>query len=157
MMMLIDLSRYALNVIWLLFLLGLFNHFWQKRGRLLEAKAWLKAKGHITSCHWTQQGHSVWPEITYTYYVYNKRLIGHYLFLDTLHNNPNSSYARHVAYQVAIAFKEHLAIDIYYNPNHPEQSALDVTIPKKLNLIIGLISGALAFHVITIIFSFFAH
>ena len=91
-------------------------------------------------------GHSIWPKIEYTYQVHDQDLIGEYLFLDTSHNNPNSKYSRLVAYKAAVAFKENSEIDVYYNPNNPEQSALDVTIPIKLNIILCLISVLIVIH-----------
>ena len=133
-------GRWVLDLGWLIVLLILLRHFWQDRKTLALAKDWLQVKGYITSCEWTKIGHSIWPKVEYSYEVYGKNLTGEYLFLDTAHNNPNSKYARQVAYKAAIAFKEGKEIDVYYNPNRPEQSALDVTMPKKLNLILTLIS-----------------
>lgn len=139
--------RWVLDLGWLLFLCILLKHFWQDRQELLKAKSWLKTKGRITLCEWTKIGHSVWPKIEYSYQVHDKDLIGEYLFLDTAHNNPNSKYSRHIAYKAATSFKENTEIDIYYNPNHPEQSALDVTVPIKLNIIIILIITLIVLHV----------
>ncbi|CAM4414867.1 MAG: hypothetical protein LEGION0403_FIIPPAGN_00967 [Legionella sp.] len=131
--------QWVLDLGWLVVLLSIFIHFWRDRQSLVRATNWLKAKGRVTSCEWTKAGHSVWPKIEYTYHVHDKDLVGEYLFLDTAHNTPNSKYARRIAYKAAVAFKEEEEIDIYYNPNHPEQSALDVTMPKKLNVILILI------------------
>lgn len=134
-------GRWLLDLGWFVFLIVLFHHFWRDRQALLQAKSWLKAKGHITHCEWTEAGHSIWPKLEYSYQVYDKELVGTYLFLDTAHNNPNSKYARRIAYEAAMAFKNHQEIDVYYNPNNPEQSALDVMMPVKLTLIIGVIGG----------------
>ena len=139
---------------WLIFLIFMFRHFWLDRRNLVQAQSWLKAKGHITSCEWTEVGHSVWPKIEYTYQVMDKDLIGEYLFLDTAHNNPNSKYARQVAYKVAVAFKDNSQIDVYYNPNHPEQSALDITLPIKLNAILVILGVLLVLHVGIIVFRY---
>lgn len=139
--------RWALDLGWLTLLLLLFRHFWLDRQALLKAQSWLKVKGHITACEWTTVGHSVWPKIEYSYQVYDNNLQGEYLFLDTAHNTPNSKYARQVAYKAAVAFKENAEIDVYYNPNHPEQSALDVTMPKKLNVILMLIGSLIVVQV----------
>ncbi|HRD69336.1 MAG TPA: DUF3592 domain-containing protein [Legionella sp.] len=147
----LNLSRVLLDTGWLFFLIFLFYHFWQDRQTLSKAQSWLKTKGRITQCEWMKQGHNLWPKIEYTYQVYERDLIGHYLFLDTSHNNPNSRYSRRVAYKMAMAFKEETEIDVYYNPNNPEQSALDVTMPWKLNLIILLVGLFLALHVIIIL------
>jgi hypothetical protein len=143
----LNVGRWALDIGWLVVLLILLRHFWLSRKSLAEAQFWLKAKGHILSCEWITIGHSVWPKIEYSYQVHERDLVGHYLFLDTVHNNPNSKYSRQIAYKVAVAFKENDEIDVYYNPNHPEQSALDVTMPKKLNFILMLIGILIVCHV----------
>lgn len=139
--------RWVLDIGWLLFLIILFWHFWRDRQALVQSQSWLKAKGHITTCEWITAGHSVWPKIEYSYQVHDKDLVGEYLFLDTAHNSPHSKYARQVAYKVAVAFKENQEIDVYYNPNHPEQSALDVTMPKKLNVILMVLGILIILHV----------
>ncbi len=146
----IHIGRWILDIGWLIVLFLLLNHFWQDRKSLVRAQSWLKVKGHITRCEWVRVGHSVWPKIEYAYQVADQDLVGEYLFLDTSHNNPNSKYSRRIAYKVAVAYKDNSEIDIYYNPNHPEQSALDVTIPKKLNFILLLI-GVLILAQISII------
>ena len=145
-------GRWILDIGWLFILFILLIHFWRDRKALQEAQSWLKAKGHITSCEWAQVGHSIWPKIEYTYQVHDKDLVGEYLFLDTSHNNPHSKYSRLIAYKAAIAFKENSEIDVYYNPNHPEQSALDVTMPTKLNVILLLISILIVIHIGIIFF-----
>jgi hypothetical protein len=148
-------SKWILDLGWLFFLLILLSHFWHERRILLQTRSWLKAKGRITRCEWTKVGNSLWPKIEYSYQVYDKDLVGEYLFLDTAHNNPNSKYARSVAYKAAMAFKEDAEIDVYYNPNHPEQSALDITMPKKLNIILILICTFIILHVAVIASRFF--
>ncbi|KGP62931.1 hypothetical protein EP47_09885 [Legionella norrlandica] len=146
--------RWGLDLGWLCFLLILFRYFWRRRRDLREAQSWLKAKGHITRCEWIKVGHSVWPKIEYIYQVYDKDLTGEYLFLDTSLNTPNSKYSRNIAYQVAMAFKDNSEIDVYYNPNRPEQSALDVAIPKKLTFILVLIITLILLHVGIIVWRF---
>lgn len=143
--------RWLLDLGWLSVLLLLLWHFWRIRAALVQAQSWLRVKGHVTLCEWTTMGHSIWPKIEYTYMVHDKELIGEYLFLDTSHNNPNSKYSRRIAYKAALAFKDNAAIDVYYNPNRPEQSALDVSIPLKLNIILLLIGILIVTHC-TIIF-----
>ena len=141
-MMAFNFGRAFLDLAWLSILLVIFRHFWRNRQVLVDAQGWLKAKGHITSYQLVQEGHTFWPKIEYEYVVYEKNLIGSYLFLDTAHNNPNSKYARKIAYKAAIAYQEHAEIDIYYNPNRPEESALDVAMPTKLNgilLVVGIL------------------
>jgi len=142
--------RAILDLGWLVFLLIMLRHFWQDRQVSARAQGWLKTKGRITHCEWIEEGHSIWPKIEYTYQVYDKELIGEYLFLDTTHNNPNSKYSRRIAYRVAVAFKENSDIDVYYNPNHPEQSALDIDIPVKLNIILIIISALIILHLVVI-------
>ncbi|KTD34624.1 hypothetical protein Lmor_1157 [Legionella moravica] len=140
-------GRWVLDLGWLSFLFILLRHFWRNRSDLVQSKSWLKVKGHIIRCDWTKVGHSHWPKVEYSYQVQDKDLIGEYLFLDTSHNNPNSKYARLVAYKAAMAFKENSEIDVYYNPNNPEQSALDVTIPVKLNFIVIVLCSLIVFHI----------
>lgn len=141
-----SLWKWLLDLGWLVFLLLLWRHFWRDRKELLQTQSWLKTKGHVVRCEWVSEGKRLWPKIEYTYPVNEKDMVGEYLFLDTTHNNPNSAYSRQIAYQAAVAFKENKAIVVYYNPNQPEQSALDITLPAKLNLIIVLISLVIAFH-----------
>ncbi|MCW8408941.1 DUF3592 domain-containing protein [Legionella sp. PATHC035] len=142
----LNVWRWMLDLGWLLFLLILFRHFWRDRQILVQAQSWLKVKGYISACEWTTVGHSVWPKIEYTYQINDHNFTGEYLFLDTAHNNPNSKYSRGVAYKAAVAFQENEAIDIYYNPNRPEQSALDVSMPTKLNIILILIGILIGVH-----------
>ena len=149
-----NLGQLILDAAWLLLLLGMFYHFWQSRQLLVHAQSWLKVKGHITRCHWVKTGHNIWPEIEYSYQVYDTDLIGRYLFLDTTHNNPNSKYARGIAYKAAVAFQEGTEIEIYYNPNHPEQSALDVTIPTKLNIILIVVGILTLIHIGSMVLRF---
>lgn len=140
-----------LDIVWLTFLFFIFRYFWQKRKDLIEARAWLKTKGHIMSCEWTTVGHSVWPKIEYAYEVHDQNLIGEYLFLDTMHNSPSSKYSRDIAYKVSMAFKNNAEVDVYYNPNNPEQSALDVAMPRKLSFILFFVSALLLLHIVLIV------
>lgn len=149
-----NIGRTLLDFTWLSVLGILFYHFWQKRQNLIDAQDWLKAKGHITRYQLVQVGHSVWPKLEYVYHVHDKDLVGHYLFLDTAHNSPSSKYSRRIAYNAAIAFNDHSEIDVYYNPNRPEESALDVTMPTKLTTILVLIGLLIAVHVVIIAFRF---
>lgn len=150
-----NLGRTLLDISWLTVLLLLLYHFWQKRNILIEAQDWLRVKGHITRYQLVQVGHSVWPKIEYVYRVHDKDLLGHYLFLDTAHNSPSSKYSRRIAYTTAVAYNEQLEVDVYYNPNHPEQSALDVTMPIKLTVIVLVIAGLIAVHLAIIIWRLF--
>jgi len=135
-----------MDIAWLLFLLFLLRHFWQDRQALAKARHWLITKGRITQFLWTRERHQLWPKIEYTYQLYDKDFVGEYFFLDTSHNNPNSKYARKVAYRAAMAFENDEEIEVFYNPNNPKQAALDVHIPTKLNVIIGLLLLLLVLH-----------
>jgi Protein of unknown function (DUF3592) len=117
---------------------------------LLHTRNWLKTKGQITQCQLIEQGPSCWPEIEYTYKVNDKEYYGNYLFLDTSHNNPHSRYARKIAYGVVMAYNLGEEIDVYYCPNTPNLSALDITIPKKLYVIIGLIILLILTHLLLV-------
>jgi hypothetical protein len=140
-----------IDIAWLLFLALLLKHFWQDRQLLVQASHWLITKGRITQVLWTQEGHHLWPKIEYTYQIYERDFQGEYLFLDTSHNNPNSKYAKKVAYRAAIAFQNDEEIEVYYNPNNPLQAALDVRIPLKLNVIIALLVVLMVVHLTMIV------
>lgn len=145
----------ALDIMWLVVLLMMFYHFWKSRQCLLDAQGWLKAKGHITQYQLIKEGHNIWPKIEYEYCVYDQNLIGKYLFLDTAHNTPGSKYARRIAYNAAIAYQNHSEIDVYYNPNRPDESALDVTMPTKLNAILIIIGGLIVIQLIMMAYRLF--
>lgn len=139
-----------LDLAWLLFLLFMLRHFWRDRSALAQARSWLITKGRITSFEWTREGPRLWPRIEYSYQVFDKDFQGEYLFLDTAHNNPNSKYARKVAYKAAIAYENNAEIDVFYNPNNPHQAVLDITIPKKLNLIVALLIALIILHLVVV-------
>ena len=124
----------------------MLGYFWRIRKELLQTRSWAITQGQITHCEWTTQGHRLWPKIEYVYEVNEREFIGEHLFPDTSHNDPNSEYARHVAYQVAEAYKKNESIRVYYNPEKPEQAALDVTIPRKINLILILLAVFISIH-----------
>jgi hypothetical protein len=142
--------RGVLDLVWLFFLLFMLWHFWRARRFLAQTKFWLITKGRITRFEWTREGPRLWPKIQYTYQVFDKDFYGEYLFLDTSHNNPNSKYARKVAYRAAVAYEEDKDIDVFYNPNNPEQAVLDITIPHKLNLIIVLLVLLIILHLVVV-------
>lgn len=125
-------------------------YFWRDRQFLAQAKYWLITKGRITLFEWTQEGPRLWPKIQYTYQVFDKDFYGEYLFLDTAHNNPNSKYARNIAYRAAMAYEDDVDIDVFYNPNNPQQAVLDITIPRKLNLIIVLLLILIILHLVIV-------
>ncbi|MBA2649772.1 MAG: DUF3592 domain-containing protein [Legionella sp.] len=142
--------KWIIDLVWLSILCMVFHHFWRQRRLLVSAQSWLITKGQLIRCEWSEVGDSLWPSIEYKYQICGQECMGKYLFLDTIHNNPNSDYARHVAYKVAIAYKENREVDVFYNPNHPEQSALDITIPTKLNIILLGIIVMIMVHLVVI-------
>lgn len=135
-----------LDLLWLIFLLFLFHHFWRDRQFLNQTRFWLITKGRITQFNWIRDKHRLWPKITYLYRVFEHDFEGEYLFLDTAHNNPNSNYARKVAYRVAMAYEKDEEIDVFYNPNNPQQAVLDTTMPRKLTLILALLFILIILH-----------
>ena len=144
--------RGLLDVVWLLFLLSLLLHFWRDRQLLRQTRFWLITKGRITQFRWSQDGPRIWPKIEYSYQVFDHDFQGEYLFLDTAHNNPNSKYARQVAYRAAIAYEKDEEIDVFYNPNNPQQAVLDITIPRKLNVIIALLVAFIILHLTIMVY-----
>ncbi|MBA2657474.1 MAG: DUF3592 domain-containing protein [Tatlockia sp.] len=143
-----------LDLIWLVFLLYLLGHFWCDRRILAKAKYWLITKGRISHFEWARSGRLLWPKITYNYQVFEQEYSSEYLFLDTAHNNPASKYARLVAYRAAVAYEDDKEIDVYYNPNNPSQAVLDITIPRKLNIIISLLLALVLLHLAVVIARF---
>jgi hypothetical protein len=143
--------RGVLDIIWIIFLFYLLWHFLREWQSLAKARDWLITKGRITHFEWARAGRQLWPKIKYNYQVFDQNYSSEYLFLDTSHNNPNSKYARHVAYRAALAYEEDADIDVFYNPNNPAQAALDITMPRKLNLIIGLLLGLIILHLVVVI------
>jgi hypothetical protein len=146
------LAKGLANISWLVFLCLSLKHFWQDRQLLKQARFWLITPGKISSFSWACEKHQLWATIVYDYKICDFDFQGHYFFLDTTHNNPNSRYARKVIYRAAIAFQQEKDIDVFYNPNHPNQSALDVGIPLKLNSIIGLLVFLLLLHLLMVIY-----
>jgi hypothetical protein len=133
---------------WLVFLLLVFRYFWRARRVTGQTKHWVKTRGRVTQCEWAVHGHSIWPKIEYIYQIDDKDVTGEYLFLDTVHNDPNSKYARNMAYKVANAYKNNEDIDVYYNPDRPEEAVLDTTIPRKLNLILVFTATLIILHLV---------
>ncbi|WP_078767506.1 DUF3592 domain-containing protein [Legionella maceachernii] len=128
----------------------MLRYFWRDRRALAQTRSWLITKGRITSFEWTREGPRLWPRIKYHYQVFDQDFEGEYLFLDTAHNTPNSKYARKVAYKAAMAYERNAEIDVFYNPNNPEQAVLDIAMPKKLNLIILLLIMLIILHLVVV-------
>jgi hypothetical protein len=152
----LNVWRWMLDMGWLLFLLILLRHFWRERQMLIHAQSWVQVKGQITAYEWTKLGHSAWPKIEYSFLVQDQEMTGVCLFLDKAHNNPGSSYSRHIAYNVAVAFKEGTEVNVYYNPYDPEQSALDISVPRKLNIILIVMGVLIIIHLALMIWHLLA-
>lgn len=135
-----------LDLSWLLFLLLMLRYFWRDRQTLAQAGKWMKTKGRVICCQWGRQGRRIWPEIEYIYEVNGREFVGQHLLLDTSYNDPNSTYARQIAYKAAMSYEKNQELDVYYDPFHPQRSALDIRIPNKLNLVIALIIGFIVLH-----------
>jgi len=136
------------DLAWLLFLLMVFIYFCHVRSKIRQLLDWHKTSGKITACEWSYEGHRLWPKIEYNYKVNDIEYTGEHLFFDTAHNDPNSLYARTIAYKVADAYKNDKELDVYYDLQHPENAVLDRTIPRKINLIIIFIAGLIALHLV---------
>lgn len=111
---------------------------------------WLITRGRVTQFIWNKDGRLIWPRIEYTYELFEQEFTGEHFFVDTRRNNPNSNYARKLAFKAAMAFEREEEIDVYYNPDNPAESALDVHIPKKLDVIIGLVLFLLGLHLVIV-------
>ncbi|ASQ47267.1 DUF3592 domain-containing protein [Legionella clemsonensis] len=144
--------RWLLDLIWLIFLLALLWHFWQDRKYFIKIQGWHVTKGRITQFLWTQEGYRLWPKIEYSYRVLDEELQGERLFPETSHINLNSNYARKVAYRAAMAYEKDEDINIYYNPHNPREAVLDITMPRKLNFILGLLIALIVLHFIIVVY-----
>lgn len=140
-----------LDLAWLLLLSFLLGYFCSVRRQVVRAREWNKAKARIVHCELVQVGHRLWPKIEYVYQVGQQDYVGERLFFDTYHQNPNTRQARQLAYYVANAYKNDEDIEIYYNPTYPEQAAISVRVPWKLNLIISLITTLIALHITIVV------
>lgn len=131
---------------WLVFLLLVFKQFWMSRQRTCQTKKWNKTEGRVTKCEWVNYRHSLWPQIEYVYQVGERDFTGDRIFGDMAHHTPTSLRARQLAYRIACAYQENSTIEVYYNPSQPEQSVLDTTIPRKLRIILWVLSILIVAH-----------
>ena len=141
-----------IDLFWLLFLLVVLLHFWKKRQLLVAARSWQNTRGRIHQLEWTEENGSLWLEVTYTYQLFDQEYLGDCIFLDEASNRTNNAYTRNIAYQIVMAFKNQEEIDVYYDPDNPMESALDVHIPRSLHWIIGMLLVFLALHLLLIIY-----
>ena len=147
--------RSLLDLGWLLFLLLVLYYFWCARRVTLQTRTWSKTHGRVTQCAWVTYDHSLWPKIEYIYQVGDRDFTGEHFFIDTVHNDPSSVFARKLAYQVVSAYKKNEDIDVYFDPDNPENAVLDRTVPRKLNLILSFIVGLIVLHLVITISRFF--
>lgn len=141
----------VINWAWSAFLIGFFSYFWNLRIMLRKSRFWPRSKAQITHFEWEKSGHAIWPKIEYSFLVYEHLFHGNNVLLDTKHTTPNTQHARHVAYKIAMAYKNNTEIEVYYDPNNPERSALDITVPNTINAILIML-GLLIILQSTIIF-----
>lgn len=133
--------------LWLIFLLYALFYFWRARQKLIAAFDWLKTNGTIVACHYKEEKGRIWHQIDYSYEVNDQQLVGQFIVLNPYTNNPHQPYTCEQAHQKQI--------EVYYNPNLPEQSTLDVRVPKKLNVMLLLISGILLVHLTILAYRYF--
>jgi hypothetical protein len=145
----------AIDFGWLIFLLLLVLYFWKTRRFIQRSTEWVKTKGKITRCEWTTRGHRLWPKVEYLYNVGEQEYTGENMFIDTFHRTYNNFYARNVAYKIAQAFKNDQDVDVFYNPDDPDEAALDITVPGKLNLILMLLGILIIAHLVIVVFRVF--
>lgn len=134
------------DIFWALLLFILLYFFWERRKVSQRAKHWAQTQGQIEELNWDKEAKESWIQVRYSYQVLAQKLEGNCLFLDSLNNNPNSAYSRKIAYRIAMAFKNDASIEVFYNPDNPAESALDVHVPGKLNIILLLLALMLLLH-----------
>ncbi|WED42730.1 DUF3592 domain-containing protein [Legionella cardiaca] len=142
--------RWLLDLLWLIFLLALLRYFWRERLRLKKTESWYLTKGRITQFSWTQEAQRLWPKIEYQYQAFDQDYQGERLFQDSSHINLNSKHARAVAYRAAIAYEKDEDIDVYFNPENPQEAVLDIAMPPKLTIILGLLSALILIHLVIV-------
>lgn len=133
--------------IWLIFLSVLLGYFVRKKF-FLNTGSWLVTQGRII--RFSIEKDRLFPEIEYTYVLFDQVFFGSDFFRNPLLVSVNSASARALAYKAAKAFKEDKDIDVYYNPDNPTESALDASVPAKLNGIVVLLLILMAFQLLII-------
>ncbi len=139
-----------IDFLWLIFLIVLLIHFWKKRQILVAASSWKKTKGLIHELDWTKENNSLWLQVTYTYQLFEQEYLGDCIFLDEASNRKNNAYTRSVAYRIVMAFKNQDYLDVYYNPENLMESALDVKIPRGLEVVLVMVGALSLLQLITI-------
>lgn len=135
------------DLLWLALLLTLLFILWRNlRQFKRHISGWLTTAGHVSHFEWTKHGYLPWPKVQYTYEVDGVEHQGDALFLPEARHDFNARYAREVAYRIALAYEQSTSINVYYNPAQPEQSALDISYPNKINWFIGFMVFLLALH-----------
>lgn len=142
--------RLLADGIWFVFLLGMLTYFLRQKNKLLKLKKWPKVKGRIINLQWEEENNRIWPQLVYQYQVEEKIYQGELLFEETLPRDTNSRLARAIAHRAVLAYQNHQEIDVFYNPNNPEDSVLDITVPLKLSIIIWLLWFLIGLHVVVV-------
>ncbi len=149
------MGRIFFDLIWLVFLLLMLKHFWQKKRYLKQTEQWFETQGEITKFSWKQQRYRRWPKITYCYRVFEQDYRSEQFLLDDAYSNPNTLSARKLAYRAALAYERKERLTVYYNPDNPGQAVLDIRLPFKLFFIISLLFclivgqlGVVAYHLL---------
>lgn len=145
-------SRTIIDLIWLIFISGLFIYFLREYFTLKSYKNWSKTKAQVIKIQWHHHKNILWPKVEYLYHVGGYEYIGEHLFPDTFHNAPTSKYSRQIAYNTAKAYKDYKEIEIFFNPEQPEQSAIDVKIPRKVIFILFFLGFLIALHITIFLF-----
>jgi len=139
--------RNGADLLWLGLLGIMLLVLWRnKRQFQQKTRSWLTTAGQVSFFEWSSHGHLPWPKIQYTYEVDEVEYQGNTIYLSTARHNLNASYARQLAYRVALAYEQDEPIPVYYDPALPEQSALDISLPKKLNIFMVFIGFLLVLH-----------
>lgn len=132
--------QFTLDLVWLSLLLLFLYKFYGLLSLLRRARQWLQTEGEIDCCDWRQVNDVYWPKLKYSYKVDGKIFHGERIFLDNFGINPRAHYAKKVAFKWVSTFKVGKKISVYYNPDLPEMAVLSTSVPRRLYLIVGLLS-----------------
>lgn len=140
------------DLVWLCLLLVFLTKFYGLLRLLRKARHWLQTEGEIVHCDWEQLGDVYWPTLKYSYVVDGQTFHGERIFLDNFDANPRAHYASKVAFQWVSTFKEGKKVSVYYDPGSPALAALSTSIPRKLYLIVALLSALVCVQLVFMLF-----
>jgi len=135
---------FTFELIWLLLLILFLLSFVRLFVVLKKASHWLETEGEITECRWRMVGEGYWPQLAYVYHVDGKRYQGNNIFLDNFEPNPGSYYRGKPAFQWFSSLKQGEKVSVYYDVDEPDLAALSIAIPRKLYLLITVLSFLVA-------------